>query len=89
MARRQQRQVNRIELARVIGYFQFCAGALKDGRYQLLDLYACLHTTQEWGKHTRVKLSAPAQRALQYYWKHPPAEQIGRPWGPQEKTRVM
>ena len=55
----------------------------------LLDLYTCLHQTDKWGKNVRVKLSAPALRALKHYWMAPPMEDRGRPWGPQEKIRVV
>lgn len=28
-------------------------------------------------------------RTVEHYWKHPPSADRGRPWGPQEKTRVI
>ena len=68
---------------------QFCAGALRSGRYMLTDLYNCLHTTDKWGPKVRVKLNAPALRTLARYWKAPPEEDQGRPWGPFEKVRVL
>ena len=43
VASKQQRAVPKKMLATLIGYCQFCAGALKSGRINLLELYACLN----------------------------------------------
>ena len=88
-ANKRQRKVNRHHLAQCIGYFQFCANALHSGRIYLLDLYAVLHQTESWSQAATVKLTAPATRILRHFWMTPPPSDEGRPWGPNEKIRVL
>ena len=88
-AKKAQRNVPKRTLATLLGYCQFCAGALKSGRFQLLDLYTVLNSKPGWHHKLTVKLSAPATRALEHYWINPPLEDQGRAWGPAEKVRVL
>ena len=62
---------------------------MTSGRENLIDLYSCLHSKDGWHYKTKVKLNAPAIRLLRHYWSHPPESDIGRPWGPQYKIRLL
>ena len=70
----------------MVGKLQALCLALHYGRFELVDLYHCLHGSVRRG---RVKLSHRAIHSLREYWLELSKADMGRAWGPPAETVVL